>query len=86
MIGALKVEAISSLDKTCSDILKVIVKHFNGEYSGFIRYTLIANELGIDRDTVRKAVNRMIENGTVKVVNGKLFIPSLIYVNSEKAN
>lgn len=86
MIGTLKVESLSSLDKTCSDILKVIIKHFNGEYSGFVPYPIIAKELDCDRDKVRKAMNRMKANGTVKIVNKKIFIPSLIYVNSEEAN
>lgn len=80
MTRALKIENLTEIDKTSAQILRVISLHLGEDSAAFVDYELIAKSLNLDRDTVRKAVNRMIKNRTLKIENGKLSIPNAIVV------
>lgn len=80
MTRALKIEELTEIDKTSAQILRVISLHLGEDSAAFVDYELIAKSLNLDRDTVRKAVNRMIKNRTLKIENGKLSIPNAIVV------
>ena len=74
MTRALKIENLTELDKTSAQILRVISLHLGEDSAAFVDYKLIAGSLNIDRDTVRKAVNRMIRSKILQKENGKLSI------------
>ncbi len=78
---ALKIENLTKIDATSAQILRVISLHLGAETAAYVDYSLIAKSLDIDRDTVRKAVNRMIQNKILKKENGKLSIPNAVLVN-----
>lgn len=80
MTRALKIENLTELDKTSAQILRVISLHLGADNAAFVDYGLIARSLNLDRDTVRKAVNRMIKNGVLKKTDGKLSIQNAVLV------
>ena len=57
---AIKIDELKPIDETSVQILRVISLHLGQDPSAFVDYKLIAGSLNIDRDTVRKAVNRMM--------------------------
>lgn len=81
MTRALKIEKLTEIDKTSAQILRVISLHLGADEAAFVDYELIAKSLNMDRDTVRKAINRMIKNRILKIENGKLSIPSAVLIN-----
>ncbi|MBS5023199.1 MAG: hypothetical protein KH054_08590 [Firmicutes bacterium] len=81
MTRALKIEKLTEIDKTSAQILRVISLHLGADEAGFVDYELIAKSLNLDRDTVRKAVNRMIKNGVLKKMDGKLSIQNSVVLN-----
>ena len=64
-----------------AQILRVISLHLGADSAAFVDYKTIAKSLNMDRDTVRKAINRMIKNRILKIENGKLSIPNAVLVN-----
>ena len=80
MTRALRIENLTELDKTSVQILRVISLHLGEDSAAFVDYSLIAKSLNLERDTVRKAVNRMIKNKILKKENGKLSIQNAILV------
>ena len=81
MTRALKIEKLTEIDKTSAQILRVISLHLGADSAAFVDYKTIAKSLNMNRDTVRKAINRMIKNRILKIENGKLSIPSAVLVN-----
>lgn len=81
MTRAIKIENLKPIDETSAEILRIISLHLGEETEKRIEYQLIADSLGISRDTVRKAVNRMIKKRTLAKKNGKLSIPDAVIVN-----
>ncbi len=75
------IQHLAKMDDTAIKILQVISKGFGEGNEGFIPYNRIAKVLGIERDTVRKAVNRMIARNILVKQNGKLSIPASIVIN-----
>lgn len=80
MTRAIKIENLNEIDKTSAQILRVISLHLGAEEAAFVDYNLIAESLNLDRDTVRKAVNRMIKNGVLTKADGKLSIKNAVVV------
>ena len=81
MTRALKIEKLTEIDATSAQILRVISLHLGAEPAAFVDYKTIAKSLNMDRDTVRKAINRMIRNKILKIENGKLSITNAVLVN-----
>ena len=80
MTRALKIENLAAIDATSVQILRVISLHLGDELEKRVDYALIAKSLGMTRDTVRKAVNRMVEKRILIKRNGMLSIPGSIIV------
>lgn len=81
MTRALKIENLAAIDETSVQVLRVISLHLGEEKEKRVDYQLIAKSLGISRDTVRKAVNRMVEKRILIKRNGMLSIPGAVIVN-----
>lgn len=81
MTRAIKIEEMNEIDKTSVQILRVISLHLGADEAAYIDYGIIATSLNIDRDVVRKAVNRMIKNKVLKKENGKLSILNSVVLN-----
>ena len=81
MTRALKIEKLTEIDKTSAQILRVISLHLGADSAAFVDYKTIAKSLNMNRDTVRKAINRMIKNRILKIENGKLSIPNAVILN-----
>ena len=80
MTKAIKIENLTKIDATSAQILRVISQHLGEDSAAFVDYSLLAKSLNLDRDTVRKAVNRMIKNGVLKKKDGKLSIQNAVLV------
>ena len=80
---AIKIDELKPIDETSVQILRVISLHLGQAPSAFVDYKLIARSLNIDRDTVRKAVNRMIRSKILQKENGKLSIRNSVLVEME---
>lgn len=80
MKRALKIENLKPIDKTAVDVLRVISLHLGDEESKYVDYDVIAKSLNITRDTVAKAVNRMVEHGVLRKKHGKLSILNSVLV------
>jgi len=80
MTRALKIENLAAIDETSAQVLRVISLHLGEEAEKRVDYQLIADSLNISRDTVRKAVNRMVKNRTLAKRNGMLSIPGAVMV------
>lgn len=81
MTRAIKIEALREIDKTSAQILRIISLHLGADEAAYVDYNLIAKSLNVDRDVVRKAVNRMIENKVLKKEDGKLSILNAVVIN-----
>lgn len=81
---AIKIDELKPIDETSVQILRVISLHLGQDPSAFVDYKLIARSLNIDRDTVRKAVNRMIRSKILQKENGKLSIRNSVLVDMEE--
>ncbi len=77
---ALEIEKIKRLDKTSEKILHLIAERMGEQEGVFIDYKEIAELCSIERDTVRKSVNRMIERKILKIQNNKLHIIGAFFV------
>lgn len=80
---AIKIDELKPIDETSVQILRVISLHLGQDPSAFVDYKLIAKSLNLDRDTVRKAVNRMIRSKILQKENGKLSIRNSVLVEME---
>ena len=83
MTRALKIEDLTEIDETSAQILRVISLHLGEETEKRVEYQLIADSLHLTRDTVRKAVNRMIKRRTLAKRNGMFSIPGAVIVNEK---
>lgn len=81
---AIKIDELKPIDETSVQILRVISLHLGQDPSAFVDYKLIAKSLNLDRDTVRKAVNRMIRSKILQKENGKLSIRNSVLVEMEE--
>ena len=81
MTRAIKIEGLREIDKTSAQILRIISLHLGADESGFVDYNVIAKSLNVDRDVVRKSVNRMIKNKVLKKEGGKLTILNAVLIN-----
>ena len=81
MTRAIKIEDLKPLCDTDIQILRVISLHLGGDNSRHVDYNVIARSLAIDRDTVRKSVNRMLRRRVLAIENGKLAIQNAVLVN-----
>ena len=80
---AIKIDELKPIDETSVQILRVISLHLGQDPSAFVDYKLIARSLCLDRDTVRKAVNRMIRSKILQKEDGKLSIRNSVLVEME---
>ena len=80
---AIKIDELKPIDETSVQILRVISLHLGQDPSAFVDYKLIAKSLNLDRDAVRKAVNRMIRSKILQKENGKLSIRNSVLVEME---
>ena len=80
MERALKIAELKPMDKTAIDVLRVISLHLGNDSEKRVDYNLIAKSLNITRDTVSKAINRMVERGVLRRKNGKLSILNAVVV------
>ena len=80
---AIKIDELKPIDETSVQILRVISLHLGQNPSAFVDYKLIARSLNLDRDTVRKAVNRMIRSRILQKENGKLSIRNAVLIDQE---
>ena len=81
MTRAIKLGDLVPLDETAIQILRVLSLHMGEKDEAYVDYKLIGDSLDLDRDTVRKAVNRMIAKKVLSKRNGKLAIEKAIVVN-----
>ena len=81
MTRAIKLGDLVPLDETSIQVLRVVSLHMGEKTEAYVDYKLIADSLDLDRDTVRKAVNRMIAKKVLSKRNGKLAIEKAIVVN-----
>ena len=81
MTRALKIENLTEIDKTASQVLRVISLHIGADEAAFVDYSLIAKSLNLKRKVVSSAVDRMIQNKILKVENGKLAILNSVLLN-----
>ena len=81
MTRAIRLEDLVELDPTSIQILRVISLHLGERTEAFVDYKLIAASLDLNRDTVRKAVNRMVKKKVLSKTKGKLSIVNAIVVN-----
>ena len=81
---AIKIDELKPIDETSVQILRVISLHLGQDPSAFVDYKLIAKSLNLDRDTVRKAVNRMIRSKILQKENGKLSSRNSVLVEMEE--
>ena len=81
MTRAIKIEDLVTMDDTSIQILRVISLHLGANAAGYVDYNMIARSLNLDRDTVRKSVNRMIRKQILKKENGKLSILKAVVLN-----
>lgn len=80
MDRAIKIANLAPMDETSIQILRVISLHIGDQGAAYVDYKLIAKSLNIERDTVRKSVNKMIARKILKKDCGKLSIPNSISV------
>lgn len=80
MTRALKIENLKPINATEIQILRVISLHVGEKPSAFVDYQWIADSINEDRDTVRKAVNRMVERGILLKKDGRLSILNAVVV------
>ena len=80
MTRAIKIENLKAIDETSAQILRIISLHLGEENEKRVDYALIARSLNVSRDTVRKAVNRMVKNRVLVKRNGMLSIPGTVIV------
>ena len=80
MTRALKIENLAAIDETAVQVLRVISLHIGSRDSAHINYTFIAKSLGIKRQVVASAVERMKEKKILKEENGKLCILNSVLV------
>ena len=81
MTRAIKLGDLVPLDETSIQVLRVVSLHMGEKTEAYVDYKLIADSLDLDRDTVRKAVNRMVAKKVLSKRNGKLTIEKAIVVN-----
>lgn len=81
MTRALKIENLTEIDKTASQVLRVISLHIGDAEAAFVDYALIAKSLNLDRKVVSSAVNRMVQNKILKKEDGKLAILNSVLLN-----
>lgn len=80
---AIKIDELKPIDETSVQILRVISLHLGQDPSAFVDYKIIARSLNLDRDTVRKSVNRMIRSRILQKENGKLSIRNAVLIDQE---
>jgi len=80
MKRALKIEELKPIDQTSVDVLRVISLHLGDEKARYVDYNVIAKALNITRETVSKAVNRMVKSGVLSKKDGKLSILNAVLV------
>lgn len=80
---AIKIDELKPIDETSVQILRVISIHLGQNPSAFVDYKIIARSLNLDRDTVRKSVNRMIRSRILQKENGKLSIRNAVLIDQE---
>ena len=80
---AIKIDELKPIDETSVQILRVISLHLGQNPSAFVDYKTIARSLNLDRDTVRKSVNRMIRCKILQKENGKLSIRNAVLIDQE---
>lgn len=80
MTRALKIENLAAIDETAVQVLRVISLHIGSRDSAHVNYMLIAKSLGIKRQVVASAVERMKDKKILKEENGKLCILNSVLV------
>ena len=80
MTRAIRIEDLKPLCDTDIQILRIISLHLGDESARRVDYNTIARSLAIDRDTVRKSVNRMLRKRILTCENGKLAIQNAVLV------
>ncbi len=74
-------ENLPNLSKTSAQILRIIALHLCDVDEARVEYSKIALALNKDRDTVSKAIKRMIGRKILSSKGGKLSIPASMLVN-----
>ncbi len=78
MTLSLRLDSIHKIDATSAMILQVIALRLVDQTAAYVNYTVIAKSLNIERETVRRSVQRMLKDRVLKKEDGKLSIPGLI--------
>lgn len=73
IIPAVRIDKIRRLSENAVEVLKVLAAAL-GDGIGRVEYGLIAKETGIPRSSVASAVDALIRDGTVELVNGELYV------------
>lgn len=81
MTRAIKIDGLASLCDTDIQILRAISLHLGSDDARWVDYNILAKSLDIERDTVRKSVNRMVCKKVLKIEDGKLSIQNAVMVN-----
>lgn len=81
MTRAIKIDGLASLCDTDIQILRAISLHLGADDARWVDYNILAKSLDIERDTVRKSVNRMVRKKVLKIEDGKLSIQNAVMVN-----
>ena len=80
MTRALKIENLAAIDETAVQVLRVISLHIGADEKAHVNYTLIAKSLGLKRQVVAAAVERMKAKKILSEENGKLKILNSVLV------
>ncbi len=83
---AIKISNLVPLDPTAIEILKILAEWCGKSNECYLEYTIMADILGqrlnkpVERDTVRKAINRLIKKNVLEKKNGRLSFKTAIVV------
>lgn len=81
MQRSIKISEMKPIDKTSIQVLRVIAIQLGESNEGYVDYNLIAKSIDVHRDTVAKAVNRMVKNKVLKKEKGKLSILNSVVID-----
>lgn len=81
MQRTIKISELKEMDKTSILVLRTISLQLGEENEGYVDYNLIAKSNDLSRNTVAKAVNRMVKKKILKKEQGKLTILNSIVID-----
>jgi RIO-like serine/threonine protein kinase len=81
MQRTIKISEMKAIDKTAILVLRTISLQLGEDNEGYVDYNLIAKSNDLSRNTVAKAVNRMVKKKILKKEKGKLSILNSVVID-----